>query len=218
MDSVHEHGCQHTIAKSPSPHTYSTTEERKQAINAISVGRSYQDVADLLGRSRRTIIRWWKLYKCSGPEAVLNLSKSPGRPPRLSDCQVNELVSRWKAGELATLNIAASFVRKRWGVTYSLSGMSDLLRRHCVIPSASRESSQSDSRRALPADVEKTLINLARKGRFSSIREAHRWLRGYSPSDGQISYWRLRHILNKHGITGRNLRDWHAAKSRSRRS
>lgn len=53
---------------------------------------SLQQVADLLGRSLRTVQRWWKTYQQEGIEGLLEFSKGGGkRPVRLREEGLREL-------------------------------------------------------------------------------------------------------------------------------
>jgi transposase len=83
-----------------------------------------QQVADLLGRSLRTIQRWWKTYQQEGLEGLLHICKGGGkRPVRIGEEGLRELDQRLQQDGFADLKEIQRFIAERFGVTYSLSGV-----------------------------------------------------------------------------------------------
>ena len=67
-----------------------TEDERIQAVQLIERGRKIDDVADIMGVGRSTVLEWWEKYRRGGL-AELSTKFSSGRPTALSDRQMLEL-------------------------------------------------------------------------------------------------------------------------------
>jgi len=65
-------------------------EIRKRAVLRVEAGESPEDVISKLGMHRSNIYRWMSQYREGGLEA-LEEKKSPGRPPKLDDRQLERL-------------------------------------------------------------------------------------------------------------------------------
>ncbi len=67
-----------------------TEDERIQAVQLIESGRKINDVVEVMGVGRRTVLEWWEKYRRGGlPE--LSTKFASGRPTALSDLQMLEL-------------------------------------------------------------------------------------------------------------------------------
>lgn len=88
-----------------------------------------QQVADLLGRSLRTLQRWWKIYQQEGLDGLLHIRKGGGkRPVRIGEEGLRELDQRLHQDGFSDLKEIQRFIAKRFGVHYSLSGVWYLIR------------------------------------------------------------------------------------------
>ena len=91
--------------------------------------RTLQQVAALLGRSYRTLQRWWSIYHHQGLKRLLQLGKTGGkRPPKLSAQGFRQLQAKLQKDGFADLKEVQHFLRERAGVDYSLPGVRYLLR------------------------------------------------------------------------------------------
>lgn len=67
-----------------------TKEERMQAVRLIESGRKIDDVTEIMGVGRRTVLEWWEKYRRGGADE-LSTKPAAGRPTSLSDQQLREL-------------------------------------------------------------------------------------------------------------------------------
>jgi transposase len=67
-----------------------TEEERMQAVQLIESGRKIDEVVEIMGVGRRTVLEWWEKYRRDGL-AGLSTKFASGRPAALSDRQMLEL-------------------------------------------------------------------------------------------------------------------------------
>jgi transposase len=63
---------------------------RHRAIELLDDGKSPSEVADFLGVSRNTVYRWRRRYRRDGRDGI-EAKPIPGRPPRLTDRQLEQL-------------------------------------------------------------------------------------------------------------------------------
>jgi DNA-binding CsgD family transcriptional regulator/DNA-binding transcriptional ArsR family regulator len=91
--------------------------------------RTLADVARALGRSERSVERWWESYARDGIAALLHVGRSGGRRPRrISAEALEELRIRLETEGFAGLDDARAWLEERYGVAYSRSGLWNLLR------------------------------------------------------------------------------------------
>lgn len=87
------------------------------------------DVARTLGRSERSIERWWESYARDGIAALLHVGRPGGRKPRrISPEILDELRIKLETEGFAGLGDARNWLEERYGVSYSRSGLWNLLR------------------------------------------------------------------------------------------
>ena len=72
------------------------------AVTAMQKGMHPEDVADLYDVGRSTVYNWWKEYQEKGT-AALTVKFSPGRTPRLTDKQRDQLRTWASAGSDGTV-------------------------------------------------------------------------------------------------------------------
>ena len=87
------------------------------------------DVARQLGRSERSIERWWESYARDGISALLHIGRPGGRRPRrISPETLDELRIKLETEGFAGLGEARLWLEERHGISYSRSGLWGLLR------------------------------------------------------------------------------------------
>jgi transposase len=67
-----------------------TEGERLQAVQLIESGRKIDDVVEIMGVGRRTVLEWWEKYRRGGLDE-LSTKFASGRPTALSDREMLEL-------------------------------------------------------------------------------------------------------------------------------
>ena len=84
---------------------------RHRAIELLDEGKSPSEVADFLGVSRNTVYRWRRRYRRDGRGGI-KAKPIPGRPPRLTDEQLDWLFDCLEQGAKAH-----GFASDRWTQT-----------------------------------------------------------------------------------------------------
>ena len=105
---------------------------RLQALGLLRDGASIGEAGKAVGVDYRTVQRWVSWYRQGGIDAVLTRTPgyaAPGRPSRLSEEQIVDLVNRSQEGQFRTVSDAVNWVRKIYGVSYTYTGMYALLGR-----------------------------------------------------------------------------------------
>jgi len=112
--------------------------ERYQAVALHLEGHTAPEIGRIIGRDRKTVGTYIAAYQ-EGGIAGLDSRPHPGRPRRLNAAQEAEL-AQTVATELPsevgfrglsnwTLALACEYVWKKWGIRYTLKGMSLILKR-----------------------------------------------------------------------------------------
>lgn len=91
-------------------------------------GQSQEQVAQLLGVTARMVREWIKLYRKGGLDKVCDLGYR-GRECYLSAEQIEALLEEIKAGRFRSSKQVRKWLQDEFGVTYSLSGVKELLQR-----------------------------------------------------------------------------------------
>jgi transposase len=94
----------------------------------LDEGRTQEEVAGLLGTTSRIVRDWINLYRKGGLEKVCDLGYR-GRSCNLNDEQIEALREEIKAGRFRAAKEVRQWLQDELGVTYSLSGVKELLRR-----------------------------------------------------------------------------------------
>ncbi|WP_411842774.1 IS630 family transposase [Salinicoccus sp. HZC-1] len=112
--------------------------ERYQAVFLCLSGYTQKAAADITGRSRRSINSYVTAYKKAGLAGLVR-GKGSGKPKSLTDDQEKALetvIAEQLPSDVGfenranwTLALAAQYVEREWGVSYSLKGMSIVLKR-----------------------------------------------------------------------------------------
>ena len=106
-------------------------EIRIKAIRLLKENRDLKlaDVAKLLGRSDRTLQRWWQAYKQEGLQKVMQLKPRGGRRPiRIGEKGLEELNQKLQEESFSNLKEIQMFLKERYGVDYSISQVWYLVR------------------------------------------------------------------------------------------
>ena len=117
--------------------------DRYRAVLLALDGDEAVEIAEALGRARRSVQDWVYAYRDGGIDDLLP-GKSPGRPTKLPREREAELKARLDAGPrpedgVCTLRgkDVVSILQREFGVRYSLDGAYDLLERlgySCLTP------------------------------------------------------------------------------------
>jgi transposase len=113
----------------------SLAKRRQRAIALLQQGLSPVDVARKVGVDRRSVRRWRATFEQRG-EKGLAPKPAPGRPPKLSDKQRDQLVRLLLKGataagyatDLWTCPRIAGLIQHRFGVVYHANHIGRLLR------------------------------------------------------------------------------------------
>jgi transposase len=114
----------------------SLEDTRMLAVTAIQKGMHPQDVADLYDVGRSTVYGWWKVFLENG-SAALAVKYSPGRRPRLTEKQ-REQLRKLVVGRdprqlqfdfaLWTRQMVRDLIKREFGVEYTLQAVGNILR------------------------------------------------------------------------------------------
>lgn len=109
--------------------------DRLRAVALALDGHETQQIAVMLGRSRRFVQDWVYRYRDHGLEAI-KVKKQPGRAPKLPRAREDELRARLDAGPTEADGVCAwrghviqRILEREFAVRYSLNGVYDLLHR-----------------------------------------------------------------------------------------
>ena len=91
-------------------------------------GRTREEIADLLGVSTRQVGQWFRIFRNRGLEQLCTLHYQ-GDPGRLGPAQVERLKQEIEKGVFHSAEQVRTWIEATFGVTYSASGVKDLLRR-----------------------------------------------------------------------------------------
>lgn len=105
---------------------------RLNALLTLRQGKTISDAGVTAGVDYRTVQRWLQWYREGGLELVLTRTPgyaAPGRPSRLTEGQIADLVERSESGQFRTVSEAVRWAETEFGVTYTYTGMYALLGR-----------------------------------------------------------------------------------------
>jgi len=105
---------------------------RLQALQMLRSGSSIGEAGRAAGVDYRTVQRWVSWYRQGGLQLVLTRTPgyaAPGRPSRLTEGQIAELVRRSLQGDFRTVSDAVNWSEEEFGVRYTYTGMYALLGR-----------------------------------------------------------------------------------------
>jgi transposase len=102
--------------------------QRLSAILWSDDGRTREEIAELLGISTRQIGQWFRIYRNKGLDDLCTLHYQ-GDPGRLGPAQVGRLKQEIETGVFHNAEQIRTWIEATFGVTYSATGVKDLLRR-----------------------------------------------------------------------------------------
>jgi transposase len=101
---------------------------RLSALLWLSEGATVEEVAARLGVCTRQVRKWLNTFRTHGLDALCELHYQ-GRVPRLNDTQIDELKQEIAKGLFRTAQQIADWIKQRFQVQYSVSGVKELLKR-----------------------------------------------------------------------------------------
>ncbi|MEK3697974.1 MULTISPECIES: IS630 family transposase [unclassified Paenibacillus] len=112
--------------------------ERYLAVRLRLEGHTFEEIGDLLSRARQTIGLYWKAYQTQGLPG-LKMDHSPGQPTKLTEEQRKQLAAMLEQQQPAdvgfearytwTLPLVAEWIKREFGITMSVRGISAMLKR-----------------------------------------------------------------------------------------
>src|ERR1700712_1957605 len=103
--------------------------QRLSAVVWSYEGRSREEIARLMGVSTRQVGQWFRIFRNKGLDELCTLHYQ-GDPGRLGPAQVKRLRQEIETGVFHNADQIRTWIEATFGVTYSASGVEDLLRRH----------------------------------------------------------------------------------------
>jgi transposase len=101
---------------------------RLSAVLWIAEGRSRTEVATLLGIGPRQLTNWLRIFRNKGLEELTKLHYH-GDPGKMTPHQIRQLKEEVATGRFRSSHQIRDWLESTFGVTYSSSGVKDLLRR-----------------------------------------------------------------------------------------
>jgi transposase len=102
--------------------------QRLSTLLWIDEGRTREEVADLLGVTSRQVGDWLRIFRNKGLDELCTLHYR-GDPGRLRPAQVEQLKQAISQGTFHNAEQVRAWIEEQFGVTYSPSGVKDLLHR-----------------------------------------------------------------------------------------
>jgi transposase len=102
--------------------------QRLTALLAVAAGKSRAEVADLLGMGLTQLGEWLRIFRNQGLDALTALHYQ-GDPGNLTPHQITQLQDKIRTGCFRNSNQIRHWLAETFQVTYSSSGVKDLLKR-----------------------------------------------------------------------------------------
>src|SRR6195952_5804785 len=102
--------------------------QRLSAVVWSYEGRSREEISGLVGVSARQVGQWFRIFRNKGLDELCTLHYQ-GDPGRLGPAQVKRLRQEIETGVFHNADQIRTWIESTFGVTYSASGVKDLLRR-----------------------------------------------------------------------------------------
>ncbi len=102
--------------------------QRLSAVLRSDDGRTREEIAELVGVSTRRVGQWFRIFRNKGLDELCTLHYQ-GDPGRLGPAQVKRLRQEIETGVFHNAEQVRTWIEATFGVTYSASGVKDLLRR-----------------------------------------------------------------------------------------
>src|ERR1043165_602335 len=105
--------------------------QRLTAVLAVAAGKTREEVAELLGVSLSQLGEWLRVFRNQGLEALCEIHNK-GDPGKLKPKQVAQLKEQISTGCFRNSDQIRDWIETTFGVSYSASGIKDLLKRSGV--------------------------------------------------------------------------------------
>jgi transposase len=102
--------------------------QRLTAVLAVAADKTRDEVADLLGVSLSQLGEWLRIYRNEGLDALCEVHNK-GDPGKLKPNQVSQLKEQVSTGCFRSSDQIRDWIEATFGVSYSASGVKDLLKR-----------------------------------------------------------------------------------------
>src|SRR4051812_31928400 len=102
--------------------------QRLSAVLWSDDGRSREEIAQLTGVSTRQVGQWFRIFRNKGLDELCTLHYQ-GDPGRLGPAQIKRLRQEIETGVFHNAEQVRTWIETTFGVSYSASGVKDLLRR-----------------------------------------------------------------------------------------
>lgn len=79
---------------------------------------SLKEAAPLVGYSLAQLTRWWERYRAAGLDELLKQPKPVGKSSRLTVQAWEGLMTAMRAGQIATMQDACTYLQREWGISY----------------------------------------------------------------------------------------------------
>jgi len=107
--------------------------DRIKCILALDSGFTYKEIRKILFLDEVTINNYRKIYKEDGIKKLLDVNYN-GYPGKLNQKQEEELKNHLKDNLIRSAKCVCEYVKKRFGIEYTSSGMIYLLHRLGTVP------------------------------------------------------------------------------------
>src|SRR5260370_22704930 len=102
--------------------------QRLTAVLAVAAGKTREEVAELLGVSLSQLGEWFRVFRNEGLEALCEIHNK-GDPGNLNPKQIAQLKAQVSTGCFHNADQIRHWIEATFGVTYSSTGLKDLLKR-----------------------------------------------------------------------------------------
>jgi len=102
--------------------------QRLTAVLAVAAGKTREEVAELLGVSLTQLSDWLRVFRQEGLEALCTLHNK-GDPGKLTPHQIEQLKAQVSTACFRNSDQIRHWIETTFGVSYSASGIKDLLKR-----------------------------------------------------------------------------------------
>lgn len=110
---------------------------------------SQRQAGEAINLAQRQSQRLWQHYTQQGIKGLIGQAYTPAFG-KLSACQISQLQAWLRLDKAQTLDHIQTYIRQRWAVKYSISGISKLCKRLKIKPKTGRPV----NRRQNPADLQ----------------------------------------------------------------
>lgn len=102
--------------------------QRLTAVLAVATGQTRKEVAELLGVGLTQLSEWLRIYRNEGLDALCAIHNN-GDPGKLTPPQIEQLQAKVSTGCFRTSDQIRAWIHSTFAVSYSSSGVKDLLKR-----------------------------------------------------------------------------------------